>query len=178
MRYEDKFLLRILIIIFAMLIYPDVYTIFLPLTKYLSTIILSLLYNVEVIENSILVNSQTFSFISACIALPAYYLLFFLILGTKDLTLNKSAKLFFIGSILIIAMNIIRIDLLIIAFLEFGKRWFDSIHLFFWKFVSGIYVALVWIFLTRRYKVKTIPFYDDLKYFYSRSMFQKTKLSN
>ncbi len=178
MRYEDNLLLRVLVILLAILLYQDVYPILLPLTKYLSTILLNLLYDVEIIENSLLVNSQSFSFIPACIALPAYYLLFFLILGTKDLSLKKSAKLSFVGSILILVMNIIRVDILIMAFLEFGKRWFDSVHLFFWKFVSGIYVALVWIFLTKKYKIKTIPFYDDLKYFYSRSIFQKTKLSN
>ena len=170
MRYEDNFLLRILIILLAILLYPEVYTILLPLTKYFSTIILSMLYNLEVIENSLLVNSQSFSLIPACIALPAYYLLFFLVLGTKDLSLNKSRKILLLGSILILAMNIIRIDLLIIAFIEFGKRWFDSIHLFFWKFVSGIYVALIWIILTKKYKIRAIPFYDDLKYFYSRSI--------
>ncbi len=177
MRYEDNLLLRVLVILLAILLYQDVYTILLPLTKYLSAITLNLLYNIEVIENSILVNGQSFSFVSACIALPAYYLLLFLTLGTKDLSLKKSTKILLLGSSLILTMNIIRIDLLIMAFSEFGKRWFDSVHLFFWKFVSGVYVAIVWIILTKKYKIRTIPFYDDLKYFYSRSIFQKTKLS-
>ena len=174
MKYEDSFLLRVLTILLAMLLYQDIYSIFLPLTKYLSTISLNLLYNVKAIENTLLVGNQSFSLIPACVALPAYYLLFFLVLGTKDLSLRKSTKLLVIGSILILAMNIIRIDLLIIAFLEFGKSWFDSIHLFFWKFVSGVYVALVWIFLTKKYKIKTIPFYDDLRYFYSRSILKNS----
>jgi hypothetical protein len=66
-------------------------------------------------------------------------------------------------------MNILRIDLLIAAFVSLGKEWFDTIHLVFWKFVSGVYVALVWIFLSKKYKIRSIPIYTDIKYLYNKS---------
>lgn len=158
----------------AMLIYQDVYLLLLPLTKVLSFIFLRLIDNSAVIlDNSIIFGGKSFNLIPACVALPAYYLLFFLTLTTKDLNFKVSYKLFFIGSLLILVMNIIRIDFLILAFVGFGKAWFDYIHLFFWKFVSGLYVAIVWIFLTKKYKIISIPIYSDFKYLYSRSVFRK-----
>ena len=171
MKYLEKLSLRILIILLLFLIYDYIYLIALPITTYLSFIFLKLLqYSPTLLNNSISINNTTFSFIPACVALPAYYLLLILILTTKDLDFKKSTKLFFFGSLLILVMNILRIDLLIAAFISFGKHWFDTLHLVFWKFVSGIYVALVWIFLTRIYKIKSIPAYTDIKYLYEKSI--------
>lgn len=157
------------------LLYGFGYFIFLWLTKNLSYFGLNIFYPVRLINNSIVVNNHAFTFISACVALPAYYLLLFLILTTKDIDFKHSVKLFFIGSLLILLLNIIRIDLLIISFINFGKDFFDSIHLVFWKFVSGLYVALVWIFLSKWYKIKNIPVYSDLKYLYSKSLLKQRK---
>jgi exosortase/archaeosortase family protein len=174
MEYKDKFLLRVLIIFLAMLIYQDIYLILLPLTKFLSFLFLKLVDNTaSILNNSLVVGGKSFKIISACVALPAYYLLLFLTLTTKDLSFKKSCKLLIVGSILIITMNIIRIDFLILVFIGLGKSWFDYIHLFLWKFVSGIYVALVWIFLTKKYNIQSIPIYDDFKYLYSKSLFRK-----
>jgi len=171
MKYPEKLALRVLIILLLFLIYNYIYIIALPVTTYLSFIVLKILqYNPTLIGNSISVNNITFSFISACVALPAYYLLLILLLTTKDLNVKSSIKLFFIGSLLILAMNIIRIDLLIAAFTSFGKQWFDKLHIIFWKFVSGVYVAIIWIFLTKKYKIKSMPVYTDLKYLYNKSL--------
>ena len=76
----------------------------------------------------------------------------------------KGIKLFFIGSLLILLMNIFRIDILILSSVKFGKVWFDAIHMIFWKFLSTLYVAFVWIFLVKKFKIKTIPIYSDIKY--------------
>ena len=156
-----------------MLIYEDIYTILLPLTKFISFILLEIIgTSASILGNSIIVGNNSFNLISSCVALPAYYLLLFLILTTKDISLKKSFLVFFSGIFLILIMNVIRIDLLIIAFVKFGKPWFDYIHIFFWKFVSGVYVAIVWIWLTKKNKINSIPIYDDLKYLYSRSLFK------
>ncbi len=171
MKYPEKLLLRVLIIFLLFLIYDYVYIIALPITTYLSFIFLNIFqYSPTLANNAISIGNTNFNFIPACVALPAYYLLLLLILTTKDLDFKKSAKILAYGSILILAMNIIRIDLLIAAFISLGKHWFDSIHLVFWKFVSGIYVALVWIFLSKKYKIKTIPVYSDIKYLYEKSI--------
>jgi len=176
MKYQDKLILRILIIFLVFLLYDHSYLLFSQLTKYLGYLSLNLFgYGVNLINNNLIVNNQTFALISACIALPAYYLLFFLILITKDIKSKDSVKIFLVGSLLILLMNVIRIDLLIMSFIHLGKNFFDSIHLIFWKFVSGIYVALVWIFLSKKYKIKNIPVYSDLKYLYSKSLLKKRK---
>ena len=65
-------------------------------------------------------------------------------------------------------MNILRIDLLIFVLLEFGSDLFDKIHLVFWNFISGLYVAFVWIFLVKKFKVKSIPVVSDVKELYKR----------
>src|SRR3989344_1881903 len=70
---------------------------------------------------------------------------------------------FFVGSLLILAMNLIRIDVLIIVLIEKGVNYFETLHLFFWKILSSVYVALVWIFMTYKFKVKEIPVVDDFK---------------
>ena len=171
MKYLEKLALRTLIILLLFLIYDYIYIIALPITTYLSFIFLKLFqYSPILLNNTISVGNTNFNFIPACVALPAYYLLLILILTTKDLDFKKSVKLFIIGSILILAMNILRIDLLIAAFISFGKQWFDTLHLVFWKFVSGVYVALVWVFLAKKYKIKSVPVFSDLKYFYERSL--------
>ena len=114
-----------------------------------------------------------FHFIEACIATYAYYLIILLTLLTKEITLKTRIKIILIGSGLILLMNIIRIFILITITMNYGLYWFDIIHLAFWKFLSGIYVALVWILLVKIYKIKSIPIYDDIKYLYERSFLKK-----
>lgn len=80
-------------------------------------------------------------------------------------------KLILIGFVLIFVMNILRLTLMILVSLNFGQDWFNLVHLFFWHFVSGIYIALVWIFLVKYYKIDSIPIYDDIKYLYDKSIF-------
>jgi|TARA_Y100000310_G_C20607932_1_gene776503 exosortase/archaeosortase family protein len=107
------------------------------------------------------------------VAGAAYYLLFVLMIGIKQLNWKKGLKMFFVGSLLILAMNVLRIVILIIISEELGKNYFDAVHLLFWTLVSGVYIAFVWIFLVKKFKVDKIPFYSDLKYFYDRSLFKK-----
>jgi len=106
--------------------------------------------------------------IPACVAGMAYSLLLFLILFTRGISLNESFKMFFIGAGLILAMNILRIDLLIFILMEFGSDLFEKTHMIFWNFVSGVYVAIVWIYLVKKFKVENIPLISDIKELYKR----------
>ena len=174
MKHEHNLIVRVIIAIVVTSVYNFFYNIFTPATVYGSWILLKLFgYSGSIIGNVMTIRNANFIFIEACIALAAYYLLFLLVIFTKDLSLKQSIKLLVIGSGLILIMNVIRIDLLIILFLEAGKMYFDFIHMVFWKFIAGIYVALVWIFLSKRFKIKTIPFYSDLKELYGKSIFGK-----
>ena len=102
-------------------------------------------------------------FIEACAATLAYILLGILILLTYGISLKKGIKLFLIGSLLIFIANLIRIEVLIYILVNYGIDYFNTLHLFIWKIVSSVYVALVWIFLCYKYKIKGIPVYSDIK---------------
>ncbi len=121
-----------------------------------------------IVGNNLLLGGYALRFIPACIAASAYYLIAVLVLLTKDVSLKNRIKLFCLGALLIFVMNIARIDILILILMEYGVNMFSKVHVFFWEFVSSIYVALVWVFLSRRFKIKTIPFYSDFIYLYRR----------
>ena len=150
MKYEHSLLIRILVCFIPLSLLTWILT---PITVNLSYITL-LYYNPILAADVIVIHGIPFSFIEACIATSAYYLIILLTLLTKDITLKQRIKLIFIGSLLILLMNLFRIFLLIFVTINYGFYWFEIIHLAFWKFLSGIYVALVWILLVRYYKNK------------------------
>ena len=165
MDYQKSLTIRIIIALIVFIIpYKFINFILLKITLYGSYPLLLLNYNPLMINNSFVINNYILKMISACVATSAYYLLFILIISTKDIKLKDSIKLFLIGSFLILLANIVRIDILIYIFLEFGKNLFEKIHIIFWQFLSSIYVALVWIFLIRKFKIKNIPVYGDIIY--------------
>ncbi|HLD15415.1 MAG TPA: pacearchaeosortase [Candidatus Nanoarchaeia archaeon] len=163
MNYYKNLSLRLVISLAILIFYKIFYFVFIPLTLYLSYFSLKLFYNPVLIDNSIFIKGNELVFVEACAALSAYLLLALLILLTKNINLKKSLKIFFVGSLLILAMNLIRIDVLIIVLIEKGVNYFETLHLFFWKILSSVYVALVWIFMTYKFKVKEIPVVDDFK---------------
>ncbi len=142
--------------------------IFYAITVYPSYWLLNFFYNANLVENSIFIGNKVIRFIPECIAVLAYVALLFLILFTKGINWKKSAKLFILGSLLILGMNILRIVILSVILVEFGSDMFNKFHLLFWNFVSGIYVALVWIFLVLKFKIKDIPIVSDVKELYKR----------
>ncbi len=148
------------------------YLIFTPLTIYSVVLILSP-YAPELTNNVLIISGKHFEFVKACIAGYAYYFLLLLVLLTKDIKLKMRFKLILIGFIFIFLMNISRLTLMILVSLNLGQDWFNLVHLFFWHFVSGIYIAFVWIFLVKFYKINSIPIYDDIKYLYEKSVFNK-----
>ena len=164
MKYEKKLVIRLISAFLLAISYSLLYKILIPITLYPSFYILKLIgYNAKLSNTSILINSQTLTFIPACAAASAYILLGILILLTKDIKLKTSLKMFFLGSFIILLANIIRIESLIIVLINGGKNYFETLHLLIWKVLSSIFVALVWIFLIKRYKIKSIPLISDFK---------------
>lgn len=164
MIYEKRLITRIfLALIFAIFGFKIIYTIFSPLTFYLSYLSL-IFYNPIIKGNLLIINGFTLKFIPACTAASAYLLLTLLTVLTKGINLKKSILMWTTGSLSILIANLIRIDILIIALIKYGFPLFETLHLFFWKLVSIVYVALVWIFLTYKFNIKTIPIYSDIKY--------------
>lgn len=170
MKYEKKLLLRLVSIVLFLALYPILEHILTFLTIHVSNLFLSLFYKTLIVGNSIFVNDKIVSFVPACIAMTAYSLLFLLITLTKDINLKASIKLFLIGAVLIFVLNIIRIEFLTFLLIRNNYNLFETVHMVFWNFVSGAYVAFVWIFLVKRYKIKSIPIYSDIKHLYNHSI--------
>jgi exosortase/archaeosortase family protein len=167
MRYEYSLAIRAILAILAFLLRDILYAIFSPLTLFFSFILLqSFGYNpaVNIATDTIMVYGHTLQFIPACTAASAYLLLVLLILLTKDIKISTRIYIFLLGSFLILAMNILRIDILIIILVKYSKDFFNTIHLLFWKIVSTVFVAFVWILLSIIFKVKTIPVVSDIVY--------------
>jgi exosortase/archaeosortase family protein len=139
-------------------------------TIWLSYIPIKILgYPISVEGNLITLGENTLRFISACTATSAYYLLAILILLTKDMGLKRGMKIFIAGALLILLMNIVRIDILLIVLAEKGVNMFTSLHLIFWEFISSLYVAAVWIFLVKKFRIKNIPAITDIKELYRKT---------
>lgn len=160
MKYTTSLLIRYILVFLPL---GFLYYLLTPITIYLVRFCLYF-WNPIVIGNLMVINGIPFTFIDACIAVYAYWLILFLALSVKDLEIIKRLKIIFFGFILILLMNVFRIVLLIFITVDYGFAAFNLIHLFFWKFVSWIYVALLWIIMTKYYNVKSIPVYSDYKY--------------
>ncbi|MFH1210312.1 MAG: pacearchaeosortase [archaeon] len=174
MRYEKSLAIRVIltIVILALpLIGLNIVDMIMQKpTIWLSYIPIKILgYPISVEGNLITLGENTLRFISACTATSAYYLLAILILLTKDMGLKRGMKIFIAGALLILLMNIVRIDILLIVLAEKGVNMFTSLHLVFWEFVSSLYVAAVWIFLVKKFRIKNIPAITDIKELYKKT---------
>ena len=163
MKKEYDFILRIII---AFLIpYSLLSYLITPLTMYLSYFLLRLFgENIAVFPPFILINEILVKFIPACAAISAYYLLMLLVLLTMDIKPLVRLKMFIIGSLLILLINTLRIILLLIILSHYNYNLFESVHMFFWTLIGSFFVALIWIFLVKKYNIKTVPIFSDLNY--------------
>ncbi len=171
MKYVSSLLLRIALCLIPFKVF---YLLFLPLTLYGSFLLL-LPFHPQVIQNALIVNQKNFVFIEACVASAAYWLFWVLTLTIKDLSLKKRISLILLSFLLFFLMNLARIVILVFIDLKFGEPAFNMVHLVFWKLVSGVYVALVWIFLIKILKINSIPLYSDLNYLYKESFFNRRR---
>ena len=135
---------------------------FIPML-YLSYLLL-LPYNLVLINNILSIGDKHLEFISACIATSAYLLLGILILLTKDIDFWKGVKIFLLGALILFLVNMLRIYILALVLINFDIYLFKTLHLFFWQVFSTAFVILLWLGLTKYFKIKTIPIYSDFKY--------------
>jgi exosortase/archaeosortase family protein len=145
-----------------------------PLTVYPVYFILNIFFDVNLIGNIIFFLNHNFSveIIEACIAGYAYYLFAILIFSTPKIKLNKRIKmLVFSFSILLIA-NILRIVLLLPVYI-YSPNLFDILHKISWYFLSVILVVGVWFLEVKKFEIKEIPFYSDLKFLLKQIKFKK-----
>ena len=171
MRYAYRLIIRMFIAFLLFLLPFNIfYIIFLKLTLWLSYLAL-IGYKPDVFINSLMINGVLLVFTSACIATSAYYLFTLLVILVKDLKFIDRLRILGLGFLFILLGNVARIVILIVLYLNNSINWFENLHLIFWKFISGAYVALVWIFLSWRFKLEMIPAYSDLLELKNRSIF-------
>ncbi len=163
MNYLKSLFIRIILCFVPISLFSFVLT---PITIYGSYILLFSFFDVVVKGKILFVNGFPFEIVEACVATTAYFLLWLLCFLTKDIKLKIRLKLLLYGFLLILGMNLIRIALLVFIAMKYGFAWFTLVHLAFWNFVTGIYVALVWIFLVMKFKIYGVPVYDDLRTLY------------
>jgi exosortase/archaeosortase family protein len=164
-KLTTRYILAILIGIF----YSIYYTIFKPITLWISFSLIKFLDSSAIlINNQIYTTSHILTFIDACVAATAYLLLTILILITRGISWKRRLYMFIFGSILILAFNLVRIEILFYFLLNFKYNIFENLHMIIWKFLSTIYVFFVWIYLTKYFRVRQIPIYSDYKYLIKR----------
>lgn len=153
----------ILILIFGLGNLFIFYKIFYPLTFMPVNFILEMLGETKVFYtlNLILYNTIAIDLVGACIAGAAYYLIFILVMSTGNLASLKRLKILLLSMLIFLVFNIVRI---IIMVLIANKDYFTSVHMFFWYFISIIFVVLIWFLMVRLFKIKDIPVYSDLKF--------------
>ena len=165
-------LIRYLILIILGVFIGVFYKGFAPLTIYPVYFILNLFYPVYLLSNILMVNSTIIEIISACIASSAYYLFIILNLSTPDIETKKRIKMLLIAFLSFLILNILRIVFLSMLYVS-GSSLFDFTHELFWYVISVVFVVGIWFAQVKYYKIKTIPFYSDLKLIYNLSLFKR-----
>ncbi len=148
------------------------YKVFYPLTFFPVEFILNIFGDVNSFYrlNLILFNTTAVDIVAACVAGSAYYLIFILVMSTAGLKILKRIKILLFSTLIFLVFNIIRIVLMALIA---GSVYFEQVHMFFWYFISIIFVVLIWFFAVKLFKIKEIPIYSDLKYLLKQT--KKTK---
>jgi exosortase/archaeosortase family protein len=177
MKIEDKKFLSIILryLFLALIAIPGFdffYFIFLPLTKFPVFYLLNFFYEPIVFGNAIFILGKSIEIVNACVAGSAYYFLLILNLSTPNIKWTKRIKMVFFGFLTFLGINILRIFILSIMYLN-DSQFFDFTHKLFWYLGSTLFIVVIWFVQVRKNKVKSIPFYSDLKYIYGKSNFKK-----
>ena len=168
-RYNPfNILIRYLILLGLMFSLPLIYKILTPLTIYPTIFLLKLFYQVSYLNSMIILNSKTIIYIiPACIAGSAYLLLLILNLSLP-MSLKKRIRTILFSLTLLLSLNILRIFSLSILY-DNSFRFFDITHKLFWYGLSTLFVILIWFYTVKKFNIKEIPIYTDIKYLSKKS---------
>lgn len=162
MKYVPSLILRVIMCFIPISAFNFV---LMPITIYSSYFILWF-FGATLAFNQISLGPYSFEFIDACVAPAAFYLLWVLVMLVKDIKFKIRVKMVLLGFLLLLGMNVLRVAVLVLTANYLGFNLFEAVHLIWWKFMSGVYLAAIWIFLVWYYKIKSIPVYDDLRYLF------------
>jgi exosortase/archaeosortase family protein len=140
------------------------YAIFTPLTIYTSFFLLDLFFNSALVGNAIFISGrQSIEIIPACVAVLAYYLLFFLNLSIPKIKAKKRIQMIAFSFSALFIANVLRIFFLSLLFIN-ESAFFDITHRIFWYFVSIILVIAIWFTEVKLFNLKDIPVFTDLNF--------------
>lgn len=100
--------------------------------------------------------------IPACIAGSAYYLLLVLNLATPEIKIKTRISAIFFSLFAFLILNVLRIVFLSVLAIT-DSPYFDVTHKIFWYSLSTLFVVGIWFVEVKKFKIKEIPFYSDLK---------------
>jgi len=132
-----------------------------PLTVHSVGGILSIFTQTVIKNSTIYLRELEIQIIPSCVAGSAFYLLFILNLTTRKIKANKRIKILLVSFASLFVLNLSRI-LILIAINK--KPYFESVHWVFWNLISIVFIAGIWIAMTKIYKIREIPVYSDVKY--------------
>lgn len=120
------------------------------------------LENMACMDTTIFFQEFFASIIPACVAGAAYYLLLILNLSTP-MPLNKRIKsiTFLFG--LFLVLNVLRIFVFAMFFVNKNYEIFNIAHEASWYFGSTVLVILLWFSNVLIFKINEIPIYSDIK---------------
>lgn len=148
------------------------YLIFTPLTIYPIYFLLNIFFDVSLIGRTLIIGDLSIKFINACIAGSAYYLLLVFNLSIPNVVFSKLIKMIVFSFVSFLIVNLIRIFVLSLLAIS-GSSYFSITHAIFWHLISTVFVVAVWFAEVKLFKIKTIPFYSDIKFIYNKSSLKK-----
>jgi exosortase/archaeosortase family protein len=150
------------------------YFVFTPLTIYPVYFLFNYFFGATIHGTTLSVGSVNIEMIKACIAGSAYSLLLIFNLSTPGIRINQRLRMIFLAFAIFLIANVLRILVSALFYLS-GSPLFDITHKLFWYFGSVILITVIWFFQVNAYKIKSIPFYSDLKFLYGHSILKKRR---
>lgn len=158
------FIRYLILVITALPSFWIFYFIFTPLTIYPVYWLIKLIFGATLAGNVIFVGNypSPIEIVNACVAGSAYYLLLIFNLSIPNIKLSKRLNMIGFAFVSFLIVNIARIVILAGIFV-LRPDLFDISHKLSWYVGSIILVVGIWFIEVKKFKIKGIPFYSDIK---------------
>lgn len=150
------------------------YLVFTPLTIYASYFLLNLFYDASLSGNTINIGCASIEIIGACVSGAAYYLLLILNLSIPNIKIKKRIKMILFCFAIFFLANLMRILILGVMHINSIEN-LELYHKILWYAGSTLLIVLIWFANIKLFKIKSIPFYSDFKFLYSKSSLNSEK---
>ena len=158
------FLRYFILVITALPSFWIFYFIFSPLTVFPVYWLIKLIFGATLLGKVIFVGNypSPIEIVDACVAGSAYYLLLIFNLSIPNIKFSKRVKMVAFAFFSFLIINIIRIVILASIFV-LRPDLFDISHKLSWYVGSIILVVGIWFIEVKKFNIKDIPFYSDIK---------------